>query len=89
MQRTDLFKVMRAGVVVLFLACAPLVGSAVAQTNANSNSNVAVVKSDTRDAGDRDWGWLNWLGLLGLLGLIPRKPEVVHVRSTARDEVRR
>ena len=91
MRRTDLCKAVRSGVFALFLAAAPLAGSALAQTNTrgNANSNIAVV-TDARDADDGgDWDWLNWLGLLGLLGLLPRKPEVVHVRSTGRADVRR
>ena len=90
MKGVDWFKVLRTGVITLLLTLVPVAVSVVAQTNAQSNANTAVLKSDPR-SGDEgsDWGWLNWLGLLGLLGLIPRKPEVVHVRSAARVEVKR
>ena len=90
MKRVDWFSVLRTGVITLLLTFVPLAVSAVAQTNAQGNSNTAVLRADPRygDEGS-DWGWLNWLGLLGLLGLIPRKPQVVHVSHRARVEVNR
>jgi hypothetical protein len=82
MKRSDLSKVIGAGIIAAGLALAPAHLPASAQTDTtggtNSTTTTTTPGSDLASAdADRgfDWGWLGLLGLSGLLGLIPRKRE--------------
>lgn len=75
MKRSDLSKVVGAGVLSLSLAMLPLSLPAFAQTNPESNAPVLDTTpfQETKDD-NNNWGWLGLLGLIGLANLF-RKPK--------------
>lgn len=85
MKRSDLSKVVGAGILAASLAVVPLTLPASAQTTTDTTPSTGVDtrRTDTNTAdyntrGDddnNDWGWLGLLGLIGLAGLLPRKRE--------------
>ncbi len=78
MKRSDLSKVVGAGILAATLAVVPLSLPASAQTTTAPRTDVDTPRTGTytRDYNnDIDWGWLGLLGLIGLAGLLPRKRE--------------
>ncbi len=91
MKRSDLSKVIGAGIIAAGLAIVPANLPASAQTNTapgtNSTTTTTTPRSDVYRAdadNDFEWGWLGLLGLSGLFGLMPRKREenVRHTTTT-------
>lgn len=76
MKRSDLSKVVGAGVLSLSLAIVPLALPASAQTS-SPESNAPTMDTtpfqETKDD-NNNWGWLGLLGLIGLANLF-RKPK--------------
>ena len=78
MKRSNLSKVVGAGVVTVSMALLPLTMPASAQTNPDNTTTVDPATSgqdvvvENEDDGF-DWGWLGLLGLAGLAGLAGRK----------------
>ncbi|WP_377475268.1 MAG: WGxxGxxG-CTERM domain-containing protein [Microcoleus anatoxicus] len=93
MKRSDLSKVISAGIIAAGLAIVPANLPAAAQTNTapgtNSTTTTTSPRSDvyrTESDRDFDWGWLGLLGLSGLFGLMPRKEtKTVNYTTTDRD----
>ena len=83
MQHSNLFKLVRAGLLTLCLGVLASAMSAYAQTNTNTAATSAnTPRTVVREDDDTDWGWIGLLGLAGLAGLIPRKRAVeVHDRD--------
>ena len=81
MKRSDLSKVVGAGVLSLSLAIVPLSLPAFAQNNAESNAPTLDTTpfQETKDD-NNNWGWLGLLGLIGLANLF-RKPKETTVYS--------
>lgn len=97
MKRSDLSKVVGAGVLSVSLALVPLTLPSYAQTSPGSGAGTTSPTGDTTtqqstesEQGDRDfdWGWLGLLGLGGLAGLARKKQET-HVAYREPDEVGR
>lgn len=85
MKRSDLSKVVGAGILAASLAVVPLSLPASAQSTTDTAPSTGVdtrrTDTNTRDYSTRDyndnndWGWLGLLGLIGLAGLLPRRRE--------------
>ena len=100
-ERSEAFKVLRAGALGLTLAALMSAAPAEAQNSNNNNSGGGAAttnraddnRNDNRrvvreDDDDRDWGWLGLLGLAGLLGLMPKKRVPVVVTEPRERDVR-
>lgn len=82
MKRSDLSKVVGAGVLTLSLAILPLSLPASAQTGGDSNTTTEDTSKPTIDTtpfqetkdDHNNWGWLGLIGLIGLANLF-RKPK--------------
>ena len=97
MKRSDLSKVVGAGVLSVSLALVPLTLPSFAQSDTGSGTGTTTGTDSTTvdtttqpEQGDRDfdWGWLGLLGLAGLAGLARKKQET-HVAYREPDEVGR
>ena len=83
MKRSDLSKVVGAGVLSLSLAIVPLSLPAFAQNNAESNAPTLDTTpfQETKDD-NNNWGWLGLLGLIGLANLFRKPKEPVRYSGT-------
>lgn len=96
MKRSDLSKVVGAGVLGLSLALVPLTMPSYAQTGGSGTTTDGTGTTSTTQTGtdattgdrDFDWGWLGLLGLAGLAGLAGGKRQEP-VRYREPDEVGR
>ena len=82
-KKSDLSKVVGAGVLTLSMAILPLTLSASAQTGTTTENNPQLQGTDvvaTRD-NDFDWGWLGLIGLAGLAGLARKREEPTRYRD--------
>ncbi len=84
MKRSDLSKVVGAGLLSLSVTLVPLTLPASAQnTNDSGTTNAArdTGIDNTRHDGGFDWGWLGLIGLAGLAGLSRKREEPVAYRD--------
>jgi hypothetical protein len=72
MKASLLFKVIRTGILLSFLAILPLGVITIAQTPTSTPYTSARTENIERDRGD-SWGWIGLLGLAGLLGLLRKR----------------
>lgn len=85
MKRSNLSKVVGAGILTLNLAILPLSLPASAQSNAESNTpTVDTTPLQETEDDNNNWGWLGLIGLVGLVNLFRKsKPPVRHEPDVA------
>lgn len=71
-------KLIRSGLLALFLTALPLSLATSAQTGTGAGQADRTYSGE-RDRDNKDWGWLGLLGLAGLAGLLRKR--VVHDRD--------